>query len=109
MEHANEWAFLKNMPFALFWVYLPIHVVANLVFLLKYIRERRGKVFFKAKIDALKGLGKALAKRKIIQSDRRVSVREINRLFNKNLLAPFLVGRNLRRYNREHASKSKTN
>jgi len=100
------WSFIKNMPGALFWLYLPVHTLANLIFLLKYLIKGRIKVVFKAKIDALKGLGKMLTKRKIIQSSRRASVREINQLLDTNLVAPFLVGRDLRRYNREHARDS---
>jgi GT2 family glycosyltransferase len=100
------WSFIKNMPGVLLWLYMPVHILANFLFILKHLKNKRGKVIFKAKIDAMKGLGKMLAKRKIIQSDRRASVHEINQLIDKNLLAPFLVGRNLRRYNREHGGYS---
>lgn len=100
--HRNYiWSFIKNMPGVLVWLYMPIHILANLLLILKYLKNRRGKVVFKAKIDALRGLGKMLAKRKTIQGDRRASVREIDQLFNKNLLAPFLIGRNLRWYNKK--------
>jgi len=101
------WSFIKNMPEMLLWLYMPVHILANMLFILKYLKNERGKVVIKSKIDAVKGLGKMLAKRKIIQRDRRASVREINQLFNKNLLAPFLVGRKLRRYNKNKANHSK--
>ena len=100
------WSYIKNMPGALFWLYLPFHILANLIFFLKYLMKGRGKVVLKSRIDAFKGLRNMLIKRRQIQRARRASVREINQLINKNLLAPFLVGRNLRRYNREYGGDS---
>ncbi len=100
------WSYFKNMPGALFWLYFPIHLLANFIFFLKYLKNGRGKVVFKAKIDALKELRKTLFKRWKIQRTRRTSLSKINKLLDKNLLAPYRLGRDLRRYNREHAGES---
>ena len=100
------WSYIKNMPSTLFWLYLPFHILANLIFFLKYLKNGRGEVVFKAKIAALKGLGKMLIKRRQIQRERRTKVSEINNLLNRSLFAPYRLGRDLRRYNREHAGDS---
>lgn len=101
------WSYIKNMPGLLFWLYFPVHLLANLIFFLQYIKRGRAKVVFKAKADASKGLKKMLVKRRQIQHERRASVREINQLIDKHLLAPFLLGRNLRRYNKNNANPKK--
>lgn len=66
--HRNlVWAYIKNMPGYLFWVYFPLHIAANLVGLLLCIRRGQGMLGIKAKLDALKGLPNMLAKRRSIQ------------------------------------------
>lgn len=105
--HRNmEWVYLKNMPPLLFWVYLPIHLAVGLVFLIYFLGVGKFKVVLRAKLDAIKGIKKMIAKRRKIQAERKAGTQEINRLINKNLLAPFLQGRNLRRYNRDNATKT---
>jgi GT2 family glycosyltransferase len=105
--HRNmEWTYLKNMPPFLFWVYLPVHFVFDLVFLINYLRFGKFKLVLRAKLDAIKGVKKMIAKRKRNQTERKASTQEINQLINRNLLTPFLQGKNLRRYNRENATKS---
>jgi GT2 family glycosyltransferase len=99
------WSYVKNMPGILFWLCLPFHFLANVIFFLKYLKNGHGKVVCKAKIDALKGLGKMWKKRKKIQRERCASIGEINLLLDKNILAPYRIGRELRRYNREHADR----
>jgi len=100
------WSYIKNMPGALFWLYLPFHILANFIFFLKYIIKGRGKVIFKAKIDALKVLRKMWRKRRNILCEQRASISEINILLDKNLMVPYLQGRKLRQYNREHGVDS---
>ncbi|HAF61143.1 MAG TPA: glycosyltransferase family 2 protein [Anaerolineaceae bacterium] len=100
-HHRNsDWTFLKNMPGILFFLYLPIRILANLVFFLKYLLHGRGKIVLKAKWDALTKIGSMIKKRRNIQKSRVVSIGETNRLFNKQLFAPFLLGLRLRKYNK---------
>jgi len=99
------WVYVKNMPGFLFWLYLPLHLITKPIVLLKSIRDGRGKIIFKATIDALKCSGKILDKRKKIQKERRASLQEINRLLNRDLLAPYTIGRRLRRYHRQQESQ----
>ncbi len=100
-HHRNsDWTFLKNMPAALFVFYLPIRIIANLIFFLKYLAHRRGRIVLKAKWDAFLKTGAMLKKRRNIQRHRTAGIREINHLLNKQVFAPFLLGFRLRKYNR---------
>jgi GT2 family glycosyltransferase len=83
--HRNlVWTFVKNMPGALFWLLLPLHVLLNLSTIIWITAARRqGKVILHAKWDALKGLPKTWAKRKHIQTSRVATIREIWRILDK--------------------------
>lgn len=78
--HRNMvWVYLKNMPGILFWLFLPLHVIANLVSLIILTLRGQGKVGVRAKIDALKDLPKMWKKRQLIQSKRVASILDILR------------------------------
>jgi GT2 family glycosyltransferase len=71
--HRNlVWTYVKNMPPALFWLYLPLHVAANLAMVVRYGLKGRWQVILAAKRDALKGLPLMWRKRRKLQA-RRVS------------------------------------
>jgi hypothetical protein len=53
------WSFVQNIPARLFWRYLLAHLIANFMYAANYTLHGRGKVLWKAKIDALRGLAKA--------------------------------------------------
>jgi len=85
--HRNlVWAFVKNMPGALFWLLLPLHLLLNLITACVFIVRGQGGVILRAKRDAIKGLPCAWAKRKKIQARRTVRLREIWRVLNKRLI-----------------------
>jgi GT2 family glycosyltransferase len=71
------WVYVKNMPPLLFWVLLPYHLVLNLAALIGCVLRGQGRVAFKAKIDALRGLARTWKKRRSIQRERRVSAARI--------------------------------
>jgi GT2 family glycosyltransferase len=82
--HRNlVWTYFKNMPGALFWLFLPLHLALNLVTLLRY-RHRLG-VVWRAKKDALLGLPRMLAKRQRIQARRLASTAAVWRVLSKRL------------------------
>lgn len=67
------WVYLRNMPFLLLLLSLPLHLAANFFAILFFLLKGRGKIILKAKFDALSKLGEILKQRKKIQSERRVS------------------------------------
>jgi len=93
-SHRNlEWAYIHNMPGRLIKKTLAGHLVYNFASLLFFIARGRGVDFIRAKWHALKGLRRALAKRKHIQETRTVSDDYIWSLFAKERLLPRLTRR----------------
>lgn len=87
--HRNlVWTFAKNMPSPLIWLYLPLHLLMNLFSLLYFSMRGRAHAIWAAKRDALRGLPKALAKRRLIQGQRRASIDEIRCTMSRGVLAP---------------------
>jgi GT2 family glycosyltransferase len=92
--HRNlVWSFIKNMPGHLLWLYLPVHIATNILFLLYYTLRGQGRAIWQAKIDALRGLSPVIQKRKEIQRTRQAFVKDIDRVLEHNLLAPFVGSR----------------
>jgi GT2 family glycosyltransferase len=90
--HRNlVWTFVKNMPTLLFWLYLPLHLVTNVFFLIYFTFRGQGRTIWKAKWDALLGLPRMFKKRRIIQSQRKAATAEIHRVMSRNWLTPFLA------------------
>ncbi|RLD05738.1 MAG: glycosyltransferase family 2 protein [Chloroflexi bacterium] len=78
--HAHRnlvWTYFKNMPSVLVWVYFPLHLLLNLYFSSACYSTGQCRIIWKAKKDALLGMGKILEKRKKIQANRRASLKEI--------------------------------
>ncbi len=71
--HRNlVWAFVKNMPAPLFWLYLPQHLLLSLVALGWFTLKGEGRSIWRAKYDALHGLPARLRERRRIQRRRRI-------------------------------------
>ena len=82
--HRNlVWAFVKNMPGALFWLLLPLHLLLNTYVLIAYSRRGKGRTLWRSKRDALLGIGKMWKKRGVIQKQRKASVSAIWRRLEK--------------------------
>lgn len=85
--HRNlVWTFVKNMPGALFWLFLPIHFLLNLSTVGVFIARGQGRVILRAKWDAIKGLQMAWAKRQQIQARRVARLNDIWRVLNKRVI-----------------------
>ncbi len=97
--HRNlVWAYFKNMPTLLFWLFLPLHLVMNLFFMISFIFKGKGSAIIKAKLDAIQGIPSVLKKRKEVQALRNVSTNEISRLMSKGLLDPYQASRQRRQW-----------
>lgn len=84
------WTFVKNMPSPYIWVFLPLHVSA-LVFFVCYLTLRgQGRVIGKAIVDALRGLPKALEKRRMIQKNIKVKPKELVRVMSTGMFEPLV-------------------
>jgi len=96
--HRNlVWIFFANMPLPYLWLYLPVHTMTNLIYLIFYTLKGRGGVLWKAKWDAVCGLSTTLQKRRIIQTHRRVKSSDLVKIMEHGWLTPFLREYQLRR------------
>jgi GT2 family glycosyltransferase len=85
--HRNlVWTFVKNMPSFLFWFFLPAHILLNFISLLWFTFNGRGRIIFKAKIDAIKGLRSQIHKRAEIQRMRKAKLFTIFNILNKGFI-----------------------
>lgn len=84
--HRNlVWTFVKDMPGILFWIFLPLHLVLNVMSIIWFSLSGHGTVIMRAKYDALLGLPKMWRKRHDIQDIRRVSIRKLWQQFDKGI------------------------
>lgn len=96
--HRNlVWCYVTNMPGGYVWLYLPVHLFTALIFLGYYTKHGLGKTYARAKWDALRGLGKAMSKRKRIQGHRKAKPGMVVAEMDHGLLSPFLLGRSSKR------------
>ncbi len=78
--HRNlVWTYVKDMPGALLWVFLPLHLAMNLLVLFVFVLRGQGGVIYRAKRDALRGLPEIWQKRRLIQRARRASTGDLLR------------------------------
>jgi len=84
--HRNlVWTFVKNMPGALFWLLLPLHILMNLITIVCFSLKGQGDVIWRAKRDAVKSLPKIWRKRREIQTRRIAGISEVWRALDKHL------------------------
>jgi GT2 family glycosyltransferase len=91
-ERNAVWTFFKNMPGPMLWRYLPQHVALNLAALVFYPWRGQGRVAWRAKRDALRGLWTVLGQRRVVQRHRRADWRALRGVMARGLTAPY-VGR----------------
>ena len=85
--HRNlVWAYIKNMPGVLFWLLLPNHILLNVISIGWFVLRGQGSVIFRAKWDAIMGITTMWKKRKVIQSNRVASLKEIWRVLDKRII-----------------------
>jgi GT2 family glycosyltransferase len=94
-SHRNiVWTYAKNMPSPLVWVYLPQHVLFNVLVLIAFARLGRSRLIVRAKLDALRALPLVLRERRNIQRRRVASSHELLALMARGLdIVPVLVRR----------------
>ncbi len=90
--HRNlVWTFVKNMPSFILWRYLPAHLVLNLVYVIYYTLRGRGKILWQAKMDAIKGLAKVIAKRQKTNDSRTAELNRLKSVMEHGCFKPYLL------------------
>ena len=87
-----EWTFLKDMPSALLWRYLPLHLVVVLAQAAWFGSKGRGGSLFRAKCDALRQLGAVLGDRRRVQASRVVSAKTLRTVLDRTRLTSRFAG-----------------
>ncbi len=83
------WVYFKSIPWPLLLLYLPQHIVLNLISLGYFTAQGKGRVIFAAKWAALCGLPKVLRGRPQVQQTRRVGAWEIRRAMATGWFTPY--------------------
>ncbi len=85
--HRNlVWTYVKDMPGVLFWVFLPLHLLLNIVTLFWFSTKGQAGVIFRAKQDAVRGIPAMWRKRRSIQASRVATYGDVLRVMNRRLL-----------------------
>ena len=85
--HRNlVWTYIKDMPGILFWLFLPLHILLNIVSIIYFILRGKGKIILRAKRDAIKGLPKMWKKRRKTQRERKATIGQIWKMLDKRLI-----------------------
>lgn len=84
----SVWVFIKNMPGALIWLLLPLHLALNLASCLLFSMRGRKEVILNAKRDAFSGIPRMWRKRHKTQEMRVVSIGAIWKALDKRLSIP---------------------
>ena len=93
-SHRNlEWVYIHNMPGSLIKKTMLNHLIYNLASFFFFVAKGRGKTFIKAKLDALRGIKRALEKRRRIQNRKKVVDEYIWNLLQKERFLPRLTRR----------------
>ena len=89
--HRNlVWTYVKNMPGYSFYLFLPQHILLNIVSLIHYSMKGRASIIFRAKWDALKMLSSVFRERKRIQSLKSAKVSEVTCFMVRGVFRPYL-------------------
>jgi GT2 family glycosyltransferase len=81
------WTYAKNMPTPLVWLYLPEHLLVNLLALAAYSLRGQARVVWRAKLDAVQAIPRLLTERRRLQAERRADAWQLRRLMGKGLEA----------------------
>jgi GT2 family glycosyltransferase len=93
-SHRNlEWVYIKNMPDGLIKKTIVPHLIYDLAALFFFTAKGRGGDYLRAKWDALRGVRRALNKRREIQKNKKVLVIYIWNILAKEKLFPRLTRR----------------
>lgn len=84
--HRNlVWTYIKNMPGWMFWAFLPLHLLMNVVAVVRFTLSGQAGVIIKAKKDALLGVPEMWKKRRQLQRQRKISISQLWNMMDKRL------------------------
>ncbi len=89
--HRNlVWTYFKNMPTAMLWLYLPQHILLNLITIVYFMAQGKTRIILKSKWHALKGIPQMLRSRKEIHGQAVASSADLKRAMSRGWLKPYV-------------------
>lgn len=88
-----EYLYFKNMPTRLFWKYLPVHFLSNLLGLAYFTWRGCPLYFIRAKTAFIRDLRRTLEKRRQVQTLRKLNDGVIEGMLDRRWLRPRLAGK----------------
>jgi hypothetical protein len=73
----------------LFWKGLPQHILANIATLIYFSLTGQASVIFRAKWDAIIGLGKAVEQRELIQKNIKILPGDLRKVMDEDWFSPY--------------------
>jgi GT2 family glycosyltransferase len=96
----QTWTFVKDMPSALLWLYLPQHLLVSALMVARAVPLRCARAALRGKRDAVRGLPRVLGERRRIQAGRRVEPGVLRRSMSRGpavYALPFVLAARARR------------
>lgn len=88
--HRNlVWTFFKDMPAPLLALYLPQHIMLNVLSVVWFSARGQARTIWRAKWDALRGLPAVLRERRQVQRERRISAVDLRSAMARGWRAPY--------------------
>ncbi len=88
-----EYVYFKNMPGRLVWKYLPAHLLNAILASLYFGAKGRLASYMAGKFDFLRNMRRVLRKRREIQTRRKVSCADMDRILDRRWLKTRLAGK----------------
>ena len=80
------WTFIKNMPGVLFWLFLPLHLILNIVTIGVFASRGQLKVILLSEWDSIKGIPVFWKKRRKLQNERVANIKSIWNALDKHFI-----------------------
>lgn len=88
-----EYLYFKNMPGHLFWKYLPVHIMSNLLGFLYFTMRGRPFEFVRGKTAFIRNIRRTMQKRRQVQNLRQVDDKTIDAMLDRHWLRSRLAGK----------------
>lgn len=79
------WTYFKNMPTPMFWYYLPLHIIINVISILHCTFRGQLLIVLRAKYDAIRGLPRVIKQRTELHNEIHVNWQDLRLLMSRSL------------------------
>lgn len=102
------WTYVRNMPGPYLWIYLPAHLLMNVGALCWFTYCGRGRIIWRAKLEAIRALPTIWRQRRKIQSARRVPSSVVISMMEHGTVLSSIVPKTMKRFGALFQGKAAT-